>query len=164
MEIFWGVVGVIAWVGWSFTRDRQWQKPILYWFVLVQICLVTAVLMVKSSKASEQPSAFVDCMVNKTKDIFQTMPDSVLPSLKLQAQITERNYAELAKAVNESPTVLADLELKLEQGKSPRSPEAVMMKELTRQCPKYMSSGKVGEGYGEGYSLVRKWEWLRKIN
>ena len=26
------------------------------------------------------------------------------------------------------------------------------------------SSGKVGEGYGEGYSLVRKWEWLRKIN
>lgn len=109
MEIFWGVVGVIAWVGWSFTRDRQWQKPILYWFVLVQICLVTAVLMVKSSKASEQPSAFVDCMVNKTKDIFPTMPDSVLPSLKLQAQITERNYAELAKAVNESPTVLADL-------------------------------------------------------
>ena len=125
MEIVWGVVGVIAWVGWSFTRDRQWQKPILYWFVLVQICLVTAVLMVKSSKASEQPSAFVDCMVNKTKDIFPTMPDSVLPSLKLQAQITERNYTELAKAVNESPTVLADLELKLEQGKSPRNPEAV---------------------------------------
>ena len=27
MEIFWGVVGVISWVGWSFTRDRQWQKP-----------------------------------------------------------------------------------------------------------------------------------------
>ena len=26
------------------------------------------------------------------------------------------------------------------------------------------SSGKIGEGYGEGYSLVRKWEWLRKIN
>ena len=26
------------------------------------------------------------------------------------------------------------------------------------------SSGKVGEGYGEGYSLVRKWERLRKIN
>ena len=138
MEIFWGVVGVIAWVGWSFTRDRQWQKPILYWFVLVQICLVTAVLMVKSSKASEQPSAFVDCMVNKTKDIFPTMPDSVLPSLKLQAQITERNYAELARAVNESPTVLADLELKLEQGKSPRNPEAVMMKELTRQCSKHI--------------------------
>ena len=61
-------------------------------------------------------------MVKKTKDIFPTMLDSVLPSLKLQAQITERNYAELAKAVNESPTVLADLELKLEQGKSPRNP------------------------------------------
>ena len=26
------------------------------------------------------------------------------------------------------------------------------------------SSGKVGEGYGEGHSLVRKWEWLRKID
>jgi len=26
------------------------------------------------------------------------------------------------------------------------------------------SSGQVGEGYGEGYSLVRKWEWLRKID
>jgi len=91
MEIFWGFVGVIAWVGWSFTRNRQWQKPILYWFVLVQICLITAVLMVKSSRASEQPSAFVDCMVNKTKDIFPTMPDSVLPSLKLQAQIIERD-------------------------------------------------------------------------
>ena len=26
------------------------------------------------------------------------------------------------------------------------------------------SSGKIGEGYGEGYSLVRKWEWLRKID
>ena len=25
------------------------------------------------------------------------------------------------------------------------------------------SSGKVGEGYGEGYSVVMKWEWLRKI-
>jgi hypothetical protein len=96
MEIFWGVVGIIAWVGWSFTRDRQWQKPLLYWFVLVQICLVTAVLMVKSSQASEQPSAFVDCMASKTKDIFPTIPDSVLPSLKLQAQITERDYKTLA--------------------------------------------------------------------
>ena len=26
------------------------------------------------------------------------------------------------------------------------------------------SSGKIGEGYGEGYSLIRKWEWLRKID
>ena len=25
-------------------------------------------------------------------------------------------------------------------------------------------SDKIGEGYGEGHSLVRKWEWLRKIN
>ena len=97
MDIFWGVVGVIAWVGWSFTRDRKWQKPILYWFVLVQICLITAILMVKSSQASEQPSAFFDCMVNKTKDIFPTMPDSVLPSLELQAQITERDCKKLAE-------------------------------------------------------------------
>jgi len=33
---------------------------------------------------------------------------------------------------------LADLELKLEQAKSPRNPEAVMMKELTRQCSKHI--------------------------
>ena len=59
MEIFWGVVGVIAWVGWSFTRDMKWQKPIFYWFVLVQICLVTAALMVKSSQASEQANALL---------------------------------------------------------------------------------------------------------
>ena len=26
------------------------------------------------------------------------------------------------------------------------------------------SSGKIGEGYGEGHSLVRKWEGLRKID
>jgi|TARA_B110000444_G_scaffold63769_1_gene59707 hypothetical protein len=26
------------------------------------------------------------------------------------------------------------------------------------------ASGKIGVGYGEGYSLVRKWEWLREIN
>jgi hypothetical protein len=81
MELFWGVVGVIAWVGWSFTRDRQWQKPVLYWFVLVQICLVTAILMVRSLQASEQSSAFVDCMVSKTKDILPSMSDSVLPEL-----------------------------------------------------------------------------------
>ena len=73
MEIFWGVVGVIAWVGWSFTRNRQWQKPILYWFVLVQICLVTAVLMVKSSQASEQPSSFVDCMVDNGPTVIANL-------------------------------------------------------------------------------------------
>ena len=49
MEMFWGFVGVIAWVGWSFTREKQWQKPILYWFVLIQICLVTAFLMAKAN-------------------------------------------------------------------------------------------------------------------
>ena len=54
------MVGVIAWVGWSFARGRQWQKPILYWFVLVQICVVTAFLMVKSSWASEQPIVVFD--------------------------------------------------------------------------------------------------------
>ena len=122
MEIFWGIVGVIAWVSWSFTRDRKWQKPILYWFVLVQICLVTAVLMVKSSRASEQPSAIVDCMVNKTKAIFPTIPDSVLPSLKLQAQITERDFKKLVEAVNESSTDIADIELNLKKAKSPPVP------------------------------------------
>jgi hypothetical protein len=144
MEIFWGVVGVIAWVGWSFTRDRKWQKPILYWFVLVQICLITAILMVKSSQASEQPSAFVDCMLNKTKDIFPMMPGSVLPSLKLQARITERDYKKLAEAVNESPTVIADLELSLEKAKSPSNPDSIIMKELTRQCSKNIKWKKKG--------------------
>ena len=94
--------------------------------------------MVKSSKAIEQPSAFVDCMVNKTKDIFPTMPDNVLPSLKLQAQITERDYKKLAEAVNESPTVIADLELCLGKAKSPSNPDVLNMKELTRQCPKHI--------------------------
>ena len=95
MELLWGVVDVIAWVGWSFTRDRQWQKPVLYWFVLVQICLVTAILMVRSLQASEQSSAFVDFMVSKTKDILPSMSDSVLPELRLQAQITKRDYMKL---------------------------------------------------------------------
>ena len=95
MELLWGVVGVIAWVGWSFTRDRQWQKPVLYWFVLVQICLVTAILMVRSLQASEHSSAFVDCMVSKTKDTLPSMSDSVLPELRLQAQITKRDYMKL---------------------------------------------------------------------
>ena len=26
------------------------------------------------------------------------------------------------------------------------------------------SSGEVGGGYGEGHSLVKEWEWIRKIN
>ena len=26
------------------------------------------------------------------------------------------------------------------------------------------SSGAVGEGYGGGHSLVKEWEWLKKIN
>ena len=70
MEIFWGALGVIAWVGWSFTRNRPWQKPILYWFVLVQICLITAILMVKSSQASEQPSAFVDYAEQNKRHLY----------------------------------------------------------------------------------------------
>ena len=108
VELLWGVLGVIAWVGWSFTCDKRWQKPILYWFVLAQICLVTAVLMVKSSQASEQPTAFVNLMTSKTKDIFQTMPNSVLPRLRLQAQITECDDIKLAEAVNDSPAVIVD--------------------------------------------------------
>ena len=26
------------------------------------------------------------------------------------------------------------------------------------------SSGKIGEGYGDGYSVAMKWKWLRKID
>ena len=70
MEIFWGALGVIAWVGWSFTRDKKWQKPIFYWFVMVQICLVSAFLMVKSLQASQQPSAFLDDMLKKTIESY----------------------------------------------------------------------------------------------
>ena len=72
MELFWAVIGVISWVGWSFTRDSKWQKPILYWFVLVQICLVTAVLMVKSSQASQQSSAFIDYLVRKMIESYSS--------------------------------------------------------------------------------------------
>lgn len=64
--------------------------------------------MVKSSQASEQPTAFVNLMTSKTKDIFQTMPDSVLPRLRLKAQITECDDIKLAEAVNDSPAVIVD--------------------------------------------------------
>jgi hypothetical protein len=73
----------------------------------------------------------------KVKEIFYP-PDSVLPMLRLQAQITERDYAKLAETVNKSPTEITDLELSLEQAKSARNSEAIMMKELTRQCAKHI--------------------------
>mgnify|MGYP000701537180 FL=1 len=73
----------------------------------------------------------------KVKENFQP-PDSVMPMMRLQAQITEREYAKLAETVNKSPTEIADLELSLEQTKSPRNSEAIMMKELTRQCAKHI--------------------------
>ena len=107
---------------------------------VVSIVILVVVLGAGHIQASEAKSAFVSCMETKVKEIFQP-PDSVIPSLRLQAQITERDYAALAKAVNKSPTVLTDLELKLEQAKSPRNPEAVMMKELTRQCSKHIKWG-----------------------
>tara|TARA_B100001057_G_scaffold408836_1_gene423233 strand:- start:405 stop:686 length:282 start_codon:yes stop_codon:yes gene_type:complete len=83
-------------------------------------------------------------MLNKTKDIFTTMPDSVLPSLKLQAQITKRDYKKLAEALNASPTVIADLELSLEKAKSPSNPDSIIMKELTRQWSKHIKWKKKG--------------------
>lgn len=89
------------------------------------------------TQASEEQTAFVSCMQIKVKEIFQP-PDSVLPMLRLQAQITERDYAKLAETVNKSPTEIADLELSLEQAKSTRNSEAIMMKELTRQCAKHI--------------------------
>ena len=87
----------------------------------------------------EKESAFTQCMNKKTREIFPDMPDSALPRLMLQAQITEREYEKLAKATNQSPTVLADLELSLEQNKSPRDADAIVMKELTRRCSKHIS-------------------------
>ena len=56
-----------------------------------------------------------------TREIFPDMPDSALPQSLFQAQITEREYEKLAKATNQSPTVLADLEL-LEQINRPEMP------------------------------------------
>lgn len=86
----------------------------------------------------ENESAFVECMKLKTKEIFPDMPDSALPRLSLQAQITEREYEKLASTMNQSPTMLADLELNLEQAKTPRNADAIAMKELTRQCSKHI--------------------------
>ena len=88
---------------------------------------------------NEQESAFTLCMKNNTREIFPDMPDSALPLFLFQAQITEREYEKLAKATNQSPTVLADLELSLEQNKSPRDADAIVMKELTRRCSKHIS-------------------------
>ena len=73
----------------------------------------------------------------KIKEIFQP-PDSVMPMMRLQAQITEREYEKLVGTLNKSPEDLADLEVSLAQAKSPRNPEAIMMKELTRQCAKHI--------------------------
>ena len=101
------------------------------------IATLIVMLGVGQTQANEEKSKFVSCMEIKIKEIFQP-PDSVMPMMRLQAQITERDYSQLAKAVNKSPTVLADMELKLEQAKSPRNPEAVLMKELTRRCSKHI--------------------------
>ena len=87
--------------------------------------------------STEEQSAFVSCMEIKVKEIFQP-PDSVMPMMRLQAQITEREYEKLVGTLNKSPEDLADLELSLAQAKSPRNPEAIMMKELTRQCAKHI--------------------------
>ena len=77
MGILWGVVGFILWFGQSFTLNEQWQKPMLYCFVLVQICLEATVFLIKSLRAGEQPSEFADFKDSKTRDISPTMPDSV---------------------------------------------------------------------------------------
>lgn len=87
--------------------------------------------------SAEEQSAFVSCMKIKVKEIFQP-PDSVMPMMRLQAQITEREYEKMAGTLNKSPEDLADLEVSLEQAKSPRNPEAIMMKELARQCAKHI--------------------------
>lgn len=115
----------------------------LIFALLVTACTeASEPIYVESQGAVQEPekeSAFVDCMKHKTKEIFPDMPDSALPRLSLQAQITEREYEKLAKTTNKSPTVLADLELTLEQTKSPRNADAIAMKELTRQCSKYIN-------------------------
>lgn len=87
--------------------------------------------------SAEEQSAFVSCIENKVVEVFSP-PESVYPMLRLQAQITEREYEKMVSTLNKSPEDLADLEVSLEQAKSPRNPEAIMMKELTRQCAKHI--------------------------
>jgi hypothetical protein len=89
------------------------------------------------ANASEEQSAFVSCIETKVIEVFRP-PESVYPMLRLQAQITEREVKKLAEKLNMTPTALFDLELELEQDKSPRNQEAVMMKELQRQCSKHI--------------------------
>ena len=101
------------------------------------IATLIVMLGVGQTQANEEKSKFVSCMEIKIKEIFQP-PDSVMPMMRLQAQITKRDYSQLTKAVNKSPTVLTDMELKLEQAKSPGNPEAVLMKELTQQCSNHI--------------------------
>jgi len=59
--------------------------------------------------SAEEQSAFVSCMEIKVKEIFQP-PDSVMPMMRLQAQITEREYEKIVGTLNKSPEDLADLE------------------------------------------------------
>jgi len=107
----------------------------MHYVVLIAILFV--VLGVGQTQANEEKSKFVSCMEIKIKEIFQP-PDSVMPMMRLHAQIAEREISQLAKAVNESPTVISDLELKLEQAKSSRDGEAILMKEIQRQCSKHI--------------------------
>ena len=60
--------------------------------------------------------------------------------------MTERDYLNLAEAVNGSPTVTADLKLSIEKARLPSNPYAPHMKELTRQCSKHIK-WKKKEGY-----------------
>jgi len=89
------------------------------------------------ANASEEQSAFVSCMETKVIEVFRP-PESVYPMLRLQAQITEREAVKLSEMLKMSPTAVADVELQMEQAKSPRDPEAIMMKELSRQCSKHI--------------------------
>lgn len=73
-------------------------------------------------------------MVSEIKGIFPAMQNSIFPSLKLQAQITERDLKKLTEAVNKSPTMIAGLKLRLKKAKLPSNPDTLNIKELTRQC------------------------------
>ena len=117
---------------------RSRQRRLWTWvYAGLAICVAMAVYGASVANASEEQSAFVSCMETKVIEVFRP-PESVYPMLRLQAQITEREAVKLSEMLKMSPTAVADVELQMEQAKSPRDPEAIMMKELSRQCSKHI--------------------------
>lgn len=121
-----------------YSTAEECQRNLFRWLcVSLYLLGLQAVYGASTANASEEQSAFVSCMETKLIEVFRP-PESVYPMLRLQAQITEREVKKLAEKLNMTPTALFDLELDIEQDKSPRNHKAVMVKELQRQCSKHI--------------------------